>query len=861
MNAAASPEPVLPTTRRGWQAVVGLLVLAAVARFGLVGIIRGDYLPQTDALQFDQLATQIAHGHGFTLDPPQPGLIGPSALRAPGYPALLAAVYVVAGDHSWTAALLVNALLGVAGVAIVGLLTSQLLGRRAGLLALAIAAIYPPVLLTGSSLQLEPAIVVLCFGGLAAALQHRRAPRGLLWPIVAGVCLGLGVLTREQAAFFLPVVAWLLWTADGRSWPSWKDKANLRAAVVVVAVAVLSVAPWTIRNYVQLDSFVPVTTSAGFGLVGTYNETSLANRGRWLPPYNDPRSADVLVGLDDPTEVRVDAAFRDLTLDVIKEHPTAPVEVAFWNTLRGFDLDGGAYTRLIAPYLPYPTWLLDPAVGAGLGMLALAAFGTRTRRVRTVPLAIWIIPITLLGFMVVFLPFSIRYRSLIEPFTILLASAALLAGIDRWGPAAWRESPSGGPRRTRPLVAGPTVDLPHVPPARDRSRNLDVLRAIAALMVLWGHASHLSGETVPFVSKDAGEAILNILVGGVWLFFAISGYVISRSFVRSLLGDRELPSIGGYAIRRVARIFPLYWVALAVTIGAVGVARARAWDLAAHLALLHNLLPSRQQAILPAAWTLSLELLFYISVPLAAVAAARSRRRRGSPFTAEELAGWVLLAWVGSVGWTVLADSVGNTNTGLWLRQLFPSMLGMFCPGILLAIAECARPGSWLQQALAWMERRRGAVWGLAAALLLLAGSVTFANPDDGIFRYLLIRDGARVPYALGFGLVVGLARTSPRWTSAPARALARTGDWSYGVYLLQAVWFYGFLDRYPNVVPLQRGGIDAFVVHAIFLSTLTIPSAWAVHRLLERPAMAWGARQAERWRASHLPLSVTSAG
>jgi 4-amino-4-deoxy-L-arabinose transferase-like glycosyltransferase len=433
-------------------------------------------VPQTDAQQFDLLASRLSEHHTFG-NAPQAGMIGPTALRAPLYPLFLAGIYTVFGAGSWTWGLVANAVLGAVAVGLLGVVATQLLGRRVGLVAMLIAAVHPAMVLTGTSLQLEPLLTCLCLGGLAAALQHRRAPRGLLWPIVAGAGLGLGMLTREQAFFFLPAVAWLLLTAGGRG-PRWRDAGAWRAIGATAAAAVLVVIPWTIRNAHELHAFVPVTTSAGFGLAGTYNATSEAstsNPSMWIPPYNDPTMAQAILDLHDPTEVRMDALLRRLSFDVVQDHPAYPLKVMAWNTVRGFDLDGGDYTRLIAPYLPYPHWLLDPAIFAGWLTLALAAVGACTRRIRQVPLAVWAIPAATTLFMILTLPFSIRYRALLEPFFVVLTAAAVVTAIDRWraragsaegGPSlatAAAGPPAGRPLRRRPLVADP------VPEPRDPS--------------------------------------------------------------------------------------------------------------------------------------------------------------------------------------------------------------------------------------------------------------------------------------------------------------------------------------------------------------------------------------------------------
>src|SRR4051794_31497697 len=99
-----------------------------------------------------------------------------------------------------------------------------------------------------------------------------------------------------------------------------------------------------------------------------------------------------------------------------------------------------------------------------------------------------------------------------------------------------------------------------------RSANLDVVRAIAALMVLVAHAVVLSvGAGSAHLSRTAGDTVA-FLSNGVWLFFALSGYLIAGPFLRALAEGRRQPPVRSYAIRRAARILPAYWVALAAVL-------------------------------------------------------------------------------------------------------------------------------------------------------------------------------------------------------------------------------------------------------------------------------------------------------
>src|SRR5690348_1449004 len=93
-----------------------------------------------------------------------------------------------------------------------------------------------------------------------------------------------------------------------------------------------------------------------------------------------------------------------------------------------------------------------------------------------------------------------------------------------------------------------------------RVGNVDVLRAVAAFTVLMGHAYLLGGRKLPVTAERWYDVPLIDSATGVWLFFAISGYVISRPFVERLVNGRPLPELVPYALRRGFRIFPLYWI-------------------------------------------------------------------------------------------------------------------------------------------------------------------------------------------------------------------------------------------------------------------------------------------------------------
>jgi peptidoglycan/LPS O-acetylase OafA/YrhL len=111
--------------------------------------------------------------------------------------------------------------------------------------------------------------------------------------------------------------------------------------------------------------------------------------------------------------------------------------------------------------------------------------------------------------------------------------------------------------------------------SQPRVANVDVLRAVAALAVLVIHGYALGGRVAPIRAVYWYDVPLINLSSGVWLFFGISGYVITRPFVDRLVDGRPLPATVPYALRRGLRIFPLYWVALTAAIAIGGSAGTR----------------------------------------------------------------------------------------------------------------------------------------------------------------------------------------------------------------------------------------------------------------------------------------------
>lgn len=372
---------------------------------------------------------------------------------------------------------------------------------------------------------------------------------------------------------------------------------------------------------------------------------------------------------------------------------------------------------------------------------------------------------------------------------------------------------------------GPSTDV------QSRSANLDILRALAALYVLAGHAYLLSGSAIGFHDRNPVRLAINTGGAGVWLFFALSGYLIATPFLSALLSAEPLPDGASYARRRALRIFPAYWLAFAAILafGLAPGASVSAGQVAVHGALLHNLVPGEEQAIFFGSWTLTLEVLFYATVP---VVAWLARRRWPRPVSFRALSVGVLAAWASSIVFVAVVPSLVTGEHQLWLRILFPSMLSMFCPGVLVAIAvQASRSGAAPRWLTLIAQHRRSS---LVAVVVLAVGGALGATVVP-----IRLYDASRQLFAVASGIALVLAITRP-----PLRLGGRLLGWlgliSYGIYLWQGVIIY-VLERHERAIPLHHTGPVAYVVHVGYVLGLTVPLAWLSWRLVERPAIRLG--------------------
>lgn len=204
-----------------------------------------------DSLYYSAQAGQLAHGVWFhEVFTNQQG-----AEHGPLTPVLMSLVSW--GSDPLDRQRLVTVACGVATVAVVGVVGRRVGGDRVGLLAAAIAALYPNLWINDGLVMSESVGCLLVTLTLLAALRwadRRSLSRAATW----GGLVGLAALARSELLLLAPLAALLIVLVGRR-----RQVPVAAHALMVIGITLATIAPWTIFNAVRFDDPVLLTTNEG----------------------------------------------------------------------------------------------------------------------------------------------------------------------------------------------------------------------------------------------------------------------------------------------------------------------------------------------------------------------------------------------------------------------------------------------------------------------------------------------------------------------------------------------------------------------------------------------------------------------
>jgi peptidoglycan/LPS O-acetylase OafA/YrhL len=285
-------------------------------------------------------------------------------------------------------------------------------------------------------------------------------------------------------------------------------------------------------------------------------------------------------------------------------------------------------------------------------------------------------------------------------------------------------------------TVSPQVDVGPIGPASaerspergGRFRQVDAVRGLACISVLFYHVAFRfyppNDQIMQYLTqRNSGPPAICLVV-----FFTISGFVIYRPFVVARWDGKPLPPLLPYATRRIVRIVPAYWLALAVA--GVWMHESYLFTPTGFLRYFGFAQLYANHAVInggiPVAWSLSVEMTYYLSLPGLAWLARRLGRSGRLSRMGSELAVLALMVIVAeSYQLIVLLAMPHSDLTILSVLCFLPGCLSCFAGGMLLAVLNVdverrPAPPRWWQiiNRFPWLP------WLGAAAAIIAAGQV-----------------------------------------------------------------------------------------------------------------------------------------
>lgn len=371
-----------------------------------------------DQLDYDTYGRLAAEGKWFWLDKPFPPA-HPSAWKPPGYPAWLGLWYSLLGDDP-TRTELVQTIFSPITVVLTWMLAGRFTDdRRVRIGAAFLVAVYPMAwqfmgLLYSESIAIPLSVGVLVVGlGREPTLQRGAAVGGLI---------GVNLLVRPSAFFLLAGVLTAWFVAAGL-------RRTLPVGAVAVAVALVVVSPWTIRNAVVLDAFIPLSVQ-DLAIAGTFNPTSASDqKNPWAWRTVSARDRDLFTQRPPLPEPVLRSRLKQRAMDYIRSHPSSVPKAFFWNGLsRLWEIRRPSHALAEVPFQGRVRGVAIAALAFYYVLAPLAVLGLWSVRRRR-DLVAGLLMTGLIASIVFTVDSGTRYRATLEPVIVVLAclGAAWLA--------------------------------------------------------------------------------------------------------------------------------------------------------------------------------------------------------------------------------------------------------------------------------------------------------------------------------------------------------------------------------------------------------------------------------------------------
>ena len=336
----AATRPGLTPDRRFWLGILVAVGVGAAVRFVYL-LAAAPTSVGGDGLDYHLSARRLADGLGYTTALGETGL--ETAHHPPGWVTVLGAVTEL-GGRSMRTHQVTGLVIGLAVIAVAGLVGRRYAGRRVGVIAAFAAAVYPGFWMLDVQILSEP-LGLLVLGLLMLALADLWQRPTLGRAVLTGVILGvLGLVRSEQLALLPLAVAPILLLNKRitvRRRLAWVGATSLSALVVL--------APWTIHNLGRFEEPVVLSTNLG-GTLLSGNCPPATYTGELAGSFDIDCVVATAMRNPDMDQSQADIVNRDAALDNMRDN---------LDHLPGTTL--ARYGRLLGVFRPSQTVDIDAA--------------------------------------------------------------------------------------------------------------------------------------------------------------------------------------------------------------------------------------------------------------------------------------------------------------------------------------------------------------------------------------------------------------------------------------------------------------------------------------------------------------------
>jgi 4-amino-4-deoxy-L-arabinose transferase-like glycosyltransferase len=415
-----------------WIRLLSVLVLCFSLRLGVGAVIDATVPVIKRADVYSDVAVNLMQGQGFVAEPGGK----PILWRAPLYPAFLAVVYSVFGEHHETAVFVAQTALDSITAILIYWMGRRLFSESVGIFAAAIFALHPLSAYYSLRFMPEPLFTMTFTAVIAAwsvAWQHRR-PSAFM---AVGALIAVAALVKPVALGLWPFLAvcagYRLRNQPGRA---------MTTALVLTIACLMVLTPWMLRNYHVTGRMVLSATGGGYAFwLG--NQMSSDGREDWevegatLEHLFERRDA-ILAAVSGGHIVPVPLSMRNRSF-------TEPVSVtveddhefflAAWREIASHPFDSVMLTARkffrfwFSIFLPDNRWAQPYIVVFQSVFLSLAILGMIKANRRAADLFLLLPPAVFLTIATVLTFATIRYSIPIIPVMTILMTAGLLEAV------------------------------------------------------------------------------------------------------------------------------------------------------------------------------------------------------------------------------------------------------------------------------------------------------------------------------------------------------------------------------------------------------------------------------------------------